>query len=1101
MAGYTRYKIFIITFIFIIFTSLNSYSEYITQNNTNKYTLSDISKLTNLIIKDDNLFIIKGNIIISPTDTLIIEDHSIIVYDTSSDQSHIIVKGTIEIGNDIQYAVVNTPVANEIDLDAYIKIWESKTDLVEEDFFQPGLLYDDIGVRMRTKQKEMSRSKITRQRTLFSDTVTTSAITFLVKDDDTSQTLASQIEILTSQGKYIYMKDLSGKDLKYNDYSAFWVDEGVQYTVEIPSGITDITVKAGYEYIPYFQEITISEGEALNLEVYLKRIVNMNAEGWYAGDMHNHLYHGEKMYNVSIPFCTPIIKGLGYDWYAFGSKWKKDYSMTYPSGELDTMCANSSSPSFLCLWGMEYPKTIWGHIGSMGYPVWEDLPVVTDTTTELPNFILIKTIYDRGGVALYTHTLREYGYYTDSNYPGEKFYGNLSRELPFDLLSIPQYIQNIDILTDETNSSLKVDYWFNYLNRGYRIGCSGFCDANMDRDANAVGHSRTYNYINGDITRDKIVSSFKEGRTLATSGPLVLFNIDNYLPGDVIPTDGTPHLLTVKVFCGSRLGYYIKDIDVIKNGVVIDHRDISSQKLLEYEYSLPISETQSCWYIVKCRGTYQDKYNFAQVAFTSPIYFQDSSYVPPAPLMANISGYIYDVTTLSPLPGEVKAYYLDSLVASTTANGEGKFTITAPAASIIKVNYGSGTEVQKNIILDYEPLRYHLLKIRKNDIINWSYYNDIINLCKNVYLNIALNGTLSTVSKFINGPYLQNVTSNSITIMWETDINFKGRVEYSETTVYENFVNENSPNKIHKIILLNLKPSTKYHYRVITGSTIGSDHTFITAPTKTNGFAFGVYGNTYSDSDECKTISTMLKDRNPSFVIHTGNFVSDASSTDIWKNQFFTPAANLLYTVPLYPCQGDKDSVLLSYYYQYFPISIDVSGENWYSFDYSNAHFVVLNTEEDCTTDSYQLKWLIDDLESTQKEWIFVIENLPLYSSGNESNNVKSQELRDALIPIFEQHQVDAVFSGHDSFYERSDKNGVKYIVTGGGGAPLTQPNVIKNTYQEVANKSYNYCFIAINQLYAEFYVYNDNYEEIDYFNKDKDYKSAVDLIMIDAYK
>jgi 2',3'-cyclic-nucleotide 2'-phosphodiesterase (5'-nucleotidase family) len=38
---------------------------------------------------------------------------------------------------------------------------------------------------------------------------------------------------------------------------------------------------------------------------------------------------------------------------------------------------------------------------------------------------------------------------------------------------------------------------------------------------------------------------------------------------------------------------------------------------------------------------------------------------------------------------------------------------------------------------------------------------------------------------------------------------------------------------------------------------------------------------------------------------------------------------------------------------------------------------------------------------------------------------------------VFEKHEVTAVFSGHDHNYQRHLKNGVTYVVTGGGGAPL----------------------------------------------------------------
>jgi len=48
-----------------------------------------------------------------------------------------------------------------------------------------------------------------------------------------------------------------------------------------------------------------------------------------------------------------------------------------------------------------------------------------------------------------------------------------------------------------------------------------------------------------------------------------------------------------------------------------------------------------------------------------------------------------------------------------------------------------------------------------------------------------------------------------------------------------------------------------------------------------------------------------------------------------------------------------------------------------------------------------------------------------------------SQETQ-TLVPLFEKYKVAAVFAGHDHNYQHHLKNGVHYIVTGGGGAPLS---------------------------------------------------------------
>ena len=50
-----------------------------------------------------------------------------------------------------------------------------------------------------------------------------------------------------------------------------------------------------------------------------------------------------------------------------------------------------------------------------------------------------------------------------------------------------------------------------------------------------------------------------------------------------------------------------------------------------------------------------------------------------------------------------------------------------------------------------------------------------------------------------------------------------------------------------------------------------------------------------------------------------------------------------------------------------------------------------------------------------------------------------SERFHEWFLPILQRHRVTLVISGHEHHYERSRRiAGIPYIVTGGGGAPLT---------------------------------------------------------------
>jgi hypothetical protein len=54
------------------------------------------------------------------------------------------------------------------------------------------------------------------------------------------------------------------------------------------------------------------------------------------------------------------------------------------------------------------------------------------------------------------------------------------------------------------------------------------------------------------------------------------------------------------------------------------------------------------------------------------------------------------------------------------------------------------------------------------------------------------------------------------------------------------------------------------------------------------------------------------------------------------------------------------------------------------------------------------------------------------------------------------------VFNGHCHNYERSENNGVVYITTGGGGAPLAGVNNYPNPHQVYAESLYHACLIDV---------------------------------------
>ena len=103
-------------------------------------------------------------------------------------------------------------------------------------------------------------------------------------------------------------------------------------------------------------------------------------------------------------------------------------------------------------------------------------------------------------------------------------------------------------------------------------------------------------------------------------------------------------------------------------------------------------------------------------------------------------------------------------------------------------------------------------------------------------ISFLLNGFLLSVDIVVQ-PYLQNATSNSMHILWETDSDSQSIVEWgispflTEISIGSSFLNYGN-SKIHTVELIDLVPSTRYYYRVVVGNyeSYSDLYNFITPP-------------------------------------------------------------------------------------------------------------------------------------------------------------------------------------------------------------------------------------------------------------------------------
>lgn len=290
--------------------------------------------------------------------------------------------------------------------------------------------------------------------------------------------------------------------------------------------------------------------------------------------------------------------------------------------------------------------------------------------------------------------------------------------------------------------------------------------------------------------------------------------------------------------------------------------------------------------------------------------------------------------------------------------------------------------------------------------------------------------------ELVRGPYLQWVTTDSIVIAWDTNRPADSQVDYGLAPDYGWSAADPALTRHHALTLTGLRPYTLYHYQVLgEGAPLGPAGTFRTAapPTQT-AFSFVAFGDSRSGVAEHRSVVARILTLAPDLVLHTGDIVNKPSEPADW-DLFFEIERDLMRQITLFPALGNHERE----HADYFDAFHLPNNERWYSFDYGQAHFTVLQADGYAVWTRYepQYAWLENDLAASSARWKIVMLHYPPYSSGLHSAEAGVVKVRKLLAPMFERYGVDLVISGHDHDYERSVVNGVTYIVSGGGGAPL----------------------------------------------------------------
>jgi Calcineurin-like phosphoesterase len=189
--------------------------------------------------------------------------------------------------------------------------------------------------------------------------------------------------------------------------------------------------------------------------------------------------------------------------------------------------------------------------------------------------------------------------------------------------------------------------------------------------------------------------------------------------------------------------------------------------------------------------------------------------------------------------------------------------------------------------------------------------------------------------------------------------------------------------------------------------------------------------------DVSKQMQAFRKEFPFNFVIMIGDNIYDGATPDDYLRKFEQPYKPFLDDgVEFHAAIGNHDEPNQPNYAPFH-----MGGRRYYTFKPkppliarladNDVQFFMIDTEN---VDRTQREWLDRELGKSDARWKIAVFHRPIYTSGRYS--LWATWTRGSLEPIFMEHHVQVVLSGHEHFYERTKPlNGTTYFISGAGGS------------------------------------------------------------------
>jgi hypothetical protein len=533
-----------------------------------------------------------------------------------------------------------------------------------------------------------------------------------------------------------------------------------QFRKQIPAGVAKIRIARGFETRVIEQIVNLAPGETTNLNFVLERKVDLRRRGWYGGDNHVHMLHGEKTVPVEFDFVALTAQAEDLQFLSLAQAWNIDK----PTPErLETELKARSKPNCQLFWNLEAPKNYYlgdagrclGHCWNIGMRgrAKNDRDVIAllldasawDYESQKPTFANFEShqlIHEQGGAVFYSHPARWWQgpWGGQGGYPRRESMrvSNMAVELPLDTVIGPTY-DGLDVITGpgEFAANAKAfEIWKLLLNHGYRLAATGSSDACFDRPGGAVpGVPRTYVYVPGNFSIAKATRAIATGRTFVTTGPLLLASLDGSPPGTGFAASDRKRQLQLETWSSGTDSKGLSFLQIFRDGELWQQFRLAGVDYFKTNISL--AEPHTAWYCAKAIGSDPQR----QVAVSGAFYFADTHFHRPQPVPARVHAQVLDAASGKPVSATLTEV---TFAAKIQRNGKrhhltsGQGVLEVPATARLRAQAKGFRPLTLSPFLDNAPLVKMITELSDTNLVEWQTFEQVKNQLANVELVFRL---------------------------------------------------------------------------------------------------------------------------------------------------------------------------------------------------------------------------------------------------------------------------------------------------------------------------------------------------------------------------